>query len=65
MKESCHTLVIGNNFNYIFLIFNIMDKQKNPSSRSLSKKIIREKRLKELAIRLRSNIKKRKQNKKK
>jgi len=42
-----------------------MEKQKNPSSRSLHKKTIREKRLKELSIRLRSNIKKRKQNKKK
>ena len=41
-----------------------MDKQKNSSSRSLSKKIIREKRLKELAIRLRSNIQKIKKNKK-
>ena len=42
-----------------------MDRQKNPSSRSLHKKIIREKRLKELSTRLRLNIKKRKQNKKK
>ena len=42
-----------------------MEKQKNSSSRSLHKKKIREIRLKELSIRLRSNIKKRKQNKKK
>ena len=42
-----------------------MDKQKNPSSRSLHKQKLREKRLKELAIRLKSNIAKRKQVKKK
>ena len=42
-----------------------MDKQKNPSSRSLHKQKLREKRLKNLAIRLKSNIAKRKQGKKK
>ena len=42
-----------------------MDKQKNPSSRSLHKQKLREKRLKELAVRLKSNIAKRKQVKKK
>ena len=42
-----------------------MDKQKNPSSRTLHKQKLREKRLKNLAIRLKSNIAKRKQAKKK
>ena len=42
-----------------------MDKQKNLSSRSLHKQKLREKRLKELAVRLKSNIAKRKQAKKK
>ena len=42
-----------------------MDKQKNPSSRSLHKQKLREKRLKELSDRLKSNIAKRKQGKKK
>ena len=42
-----------------------MDKQKNLSSRSLHKQKLREKRLKELTIRLKSNIAKRKQAKKK
>ena len=40
-----------------------MDKQKNPSSRSLHKQRLREKRLKKLAVRLKSNIAKRKQGK--
>ena len=42
-----------------------MDKQKNPSSRSLHKQKLRENRLKELSVRLKSNIKKRKESKKK
>ena len=41
-----------------------MDKQKNPSSRTLHKQKLREKRLKELAVKLKSNIAKRKQSKK-
>ena len=43
-----------------------MVKKKNPSSKSLHKQKLREKRLKklELAIRLKSNIAKRKQSKK-
>ena len=41
-----------------------MDKKKNPSPKSLHKQKLREKRLKELAIRLKSNIIKRKQSKK-
>jgi len=41
-----------------------MDKQKNPSSRTLHKQKLREKRLKELAVRLKSNISKRKQRQK-
>ena len=42
-----------------------MNKQKNPSSRSLHKQKLREKRIKELAVRLKSNIVKRKLGKKK
>ena len=42
-----------------------MDKQKIPSSRSLHKQKLREKKLKELSFRLKSNIAKRKQSKKK
>ena len=42
-----------------------MDKQKNTYSRSLHKQKLREKGLKELSIRLKSNITKRKQFKKK
>ena len=42
-----------------------MDKQKNPSSRTLHKQKLREKRFKELAVKLKSNIAKRKQSKKK
>ena len=42
-----------------------MDKQKNPSLRSLHKQKLREKKLKDLAVRLKSNIAKRKQGKKK
>ena len=41
-----------------------MDKQKNLSSRSLHKQKLREKRLKALSVRLKSNIMKRKQSKK-
>ena len=40
-----------------------MNKQKNSSSRSLHKQKLREKRLKKLAVRLKSNIAKRKQGK--
>ncbi len=42
-----------------------MDKQKNSSSRSLHKQKLREKRFKDLATRLKSNIAKRKESKKK
>tara|TARA_B100000315_G_C14383956_1_gene498798 strand:- start:506 stop:634 length:129 start_codon:yes stop_codon:yes gene_type:complete len=42
-----------------------MDKLKNPLARALHKKQLREKRLKKLAVRLKSNIAKRKQSKKK
>ena len=41
-----------------------MDKQKNLSSRLLHKQKLREKRLKALSVRLKSNIMKRKQSKK-
>ncbi len=41
-----------------------MDKHKNPSSRSLHKQILREKNIKKLAVRLKSNIAKRKKVKK-
>ena len=42
-----------------------MDKKKNLTSRSLHKQKLREKRIKELAVRLKSNIVKRKLGKKK
>ena len=42
----------------------IMNNQKNPSSRTLHKQKLKEKRLKKLAARLKSNIVKRKQSKK-